>query len=230
TQLGNAWDMDAATDIDSYMNISPPPAIQTIAAETEDGTSLGNSVRVLWGTSTAAQSGSVGDPLVQPLATRASMHTIDPNTYRILTVEYGLPNLARDINAGSIARVVWRVAGDVESVSDDIIINSLQGTNVMNKLSVDMADRTVLPIDQGSTAGWVYGTSGIDRFRFDPHEFSNPTSFYIRRIKLAALERINSGTTYTFRWTASKAGTVYLYYDTDKNGANGVTFIGSTSA
>jgi hypothetical protein len=230
TQLGNAWDMDAVTDVDSFVNVTSP-AITTIAAEARDGTSLGGSVRVLWGTSTAAAAGSVGDPVVQPLAQRAAVHTIDPARYRILTVEYGLPNIARDINHGSVARVIWRVAGGVESVSDDIIIDSLPaGRNVMNKLIVDMADRTVLPIEEGSTAGWVYGTSGIDRFRFDPHEFSNPTSFFIRRIKLAALERLNSGTTYTFQWTTTKNGTVTLYYDTDKDPNQGLTLIGSAAA
>src|SRR5262249_42093580 len=124
--------------------------------------------------------------------------------------------------------------GGSDSVSDDIVFNSRIGASVMNKISLDMADRSVLPIEQGSQAGWVPGNSlspGIDSFRFDPHEYSNPTPFFIRRVKLAALERVNSGGTYTFRWTATKNGDVTLYYDTDNNPYNGgQTVIGSAPA
>ena len=97
-------------------------------------------------------------------------------------------------------------------VSDDIIFNSRVGANVMDKVIVDMTDRAVLPIEQGSPAGWVSGgAGGIDRFRFDPHEFPNATPFFIRNIKLAALERVSSGSLYTLRWSASEGnGTVTL--------------------
>src|SRR6187401_2920551 len=104
----------------------------------------------------------------------------------------------------------------------------------MDKFSVDMADRAVLPIEQGSQAGWVRGSSatpGIDRFRFDPHEFSSPTPFFIGRVKLAALESVGSGAPYTFRWWSSEGnGTVTLYYDTDRNPSNGRTLIGSAAS
>jgi hypothetical protein len=69
---------------------------------------------------------------------------------------------------------------------------------------------------------------GIDRFRFDPHEYSGAVTFFVKRIKLSALERLNSGGTYTFQWTASEGnGTVNLYYDTDRNPTSGTTPIGS---
>ena len=85
-----------------------------------------------------------------------------------------------------------------DSVSDDIVFSSRVGANVMDKLTMDMADRAALPIEQGSTIGWVRGPTGegIDRFRFDPHEFPAATPFYIRRIKLAALDHVAIGGTY----------------------------------
>jgi hypothetical protein len=223
TWLGNAWDMDALSDVDAFFNVTGQ-TITTIAAETESGTSLGN-VRVLW-----AQNGqpNPSDPVLGLLWLRNAL--IDPIRYRILTVEFGLPNAARWIGAGSVARVSWRVSGSADTVSDDMIVNSRVGANVMQKLIVDMADRNVLPIEQG-TAGWVPGngaTPGIDRFRFDVHEFGNATPFFIRRVKLAAFERVAPGTNYTIRWTASEpTGTVTVYYDTDKNPTNGMTLIGS---
>ena len=148
-------------------------------------------------------------------------------------MEFGIPNLARSMNLGSVARIAWRVAGGTDSVSDDIVFNSRVGANVMDKFIVDMADRFVLPIEQGSQAGWVPGSSGtpgIDRFRFDPHEFSPATPFFIRRVKLAALESAGSGSVYTIRWWASEGnGTVIWYYDTDRNPSNGRTLIGSAA-
>ena len=116
-------------------------------------------------------------------------------------------------------------------MSDDIIFNSRAGVNVLDKFSVDMADRSVLPIEQGSTVGWVPGSStspGIDRFRVDVHEFSTAVPFHVRRVKLAALE--SAAGNYTIRWTASESGTVTLYRDTDRDPSSGLTQIGSTSA
>jgi hypothetical protein len=228
TQLGNAWDMDALSDVDQFFNVTGQ-TITTLAAETPAGTPLGN-VRVLWGQSTQAQPPLVGDPIAAFLWDPAPIR-IDPTRYRILTVEFGLPNAPRAMAAGSVARVVWRVAGNTDSVSDDIIINTRAGVHVMDKFSVDMADRVTLPIEEGSPVGWVRGSApepGIDRFRFDVHEFSSPTSFFIRRVKLASLEGAPPGGTYTIRWAASEGnGTVTLFYDADRNPNNGRTPIGS---
>jgi hypothetical protein len=216
TQLGNPWDMNALSDVPVTFGITGQ-TIASIAAETPSGASLGN-VNVYWATSTA------GDPILAPLWENVGVK-IDPSRYRILTVEYGLPNLPRSLVNGSVARVVWRVVGSPDSVSDDIIVDSRAGANVMNKLIVDMADRSVLAIEEGSPIGWV---GQIDRFRFDPHEFSNPTSFFVRRIKLAAFEHATPGHPYTLSWTASKSvGTVNLYIDTDRDVSAGLTFIGS---
>jgi hypothetical protein len=232
TQLGNPWDMNATTDIETFFNI--PTASRTIAqipTETPAGVQLG-STNVFWGSSTAALPGSVGDPIMQMVWPPGTL--IDPNRYRILTVEFGLPNLARSVNTGSVARIAWRVAGGTDAVSDDIVFNSRLGVNVLDKVIVDMADRAVMKIEQGSQEGWVpgnSGTPGIDRFRFDIHEFSNPTPFFVRRIKLAAFERANTGTNYTIRWNASKAGSVTVYRDTDRNQFNGgLTQIGTAAA
>ena len=65
---------------------------------------------------------------------RGLTRRIDPQRYRILTAELGLPNKARDICGGSIVRVVWHVAGDAnETYSDDIVLNSRVGANVVSR-------------------------------------------------------------------------------------------------
>ena len=219
TVLGNPWDMNATTDVAHFMNVSGP-TITTINAETPGGTALPNT-RVLWGTSTP-HAPPAGDPILAMMWFSPSIR-IDPARYRILTAEFGVPNSARSVATGSVARIVWRVAGDPQGmgVSDDIIFNHRAGVNVMDKFTVDMADRSVLRIEQGATTGWVPGNSanpGLDILRFDVHEFANATPFYVKRIKLAALERIAPGGNYTIRWTSSEAtGAVGVYYDTDKN-------------
>jgi hypothetical protein len=218
TVLGDPWDMNALSDVDLFFNVAGQ-TITTIAAETPAGTPLGN-VQVLWAQNAQPTS---NDPVVGLLWGGA---LIDPLRYRILTVEFGLPNIARSIAQGSVARIGWRVAGSTESGSDDIIINSRAGSNVMQKLIVDMADRGVLPLEAGSPLGWVPGNSatpGIDLFRFDVHEFPQAVPFFVRRVTLAALERVWPGADYTIRWTPSEtSGTVTAYYDTDNNPSNGV--------
>jgi hypothetical protein len=232
TVLGNPWDMNATTDVAHFMNVSGP-TITTINAETPGGTGLPNT-RVLWGTSTQ-HAPPAGDPILAMMWFSPSIR-IDPIRYRILTAEFGVPNSARSVATGSVARIVWRVAGDPQGmgVSDDIIFNHRAGVNVMDKFTVDMADRSVLRIEQGATTGWVPGNSanpGLDILRFDVHEFASATPFYVRRIKLAAFDRIAPGGTYTIRWTSSEpTGTVGVYYDTDKNPSNGRTLIGSKQA
>ena len=102
---------------------------------------------------------------------------------------------------------MWHVAGEAqETYSDDIILSSRLGANVVAKLNFDMATVPIEPGSPGQT-GWVPGISlnpGISMFRIDPHEFANPTSFFIKRIKLAALETAH--TRYTVQWTTSKTG------------------------
>ena len=238
TQLNDPWDMTSPTDIDHTINLSQALITTVPSAETEAGTALGN-ITTLFGTSTlgdfsnSAPCAHFAKPVVYPLHknVRGVLHHIDPNKYRIATVEIGLPNKPRDLCGGSIVRIVWQVAGEVhETYSWGITLNSRASANVLSRLNFDMA---ALPIDPGSPgqAGWVPGISGfpgISSFRIDPHEFANPTSFYIKRVKLAAFETAN--TSYTVRWTASKTGgTVRVYYDADKN-PSAKTLIGSTSA
>ena len=225
TQLGNAWDMNSASDLDSIVNVASPtfgPSPFGPLVTTRD-VSLG-SPTVFNGASLNGVAGA-GDPYVRLLcgagfactAQRGLAKRIDTRRYRILTLEMGLPNKARDVNNGSIARIIWRVAGESqEQTSDDIIINSRIGANVADKIILDMADRTRLALEPGgSQSGWVQGTSaqkGVDAFRVDAHEFTPPTNFFIKRVKLAAFE--TADTSYTIRWNYSdaSAGSVDLYY------------------
>lgn len=231
TFLNNPWDMNALTDLDLIVNVTSPQIRSDLTFETPAGASLGTQT-VFYGTSVDGRSDTsatdIGDPYVDPLFTtkRGFNGRIDTNRYRILTLEMGIPNSPRHILDGSIARIVWRVAGEAgENVSDDIIFNHREGVNVLDKIIVDMADRTALPLEAGVTSGWINGVSskpGLDIFRVDPHEFTPATPFYIRRIKLAAFER--AATSYTIRWQyvdSNPTATVTLFYSATNTGACG---------
>jgi hypothetical protein len=238
TQLGNAWDMTAMADIDRTYNVASG-GITTVPAVDLNDNSLGN-VSVFSGVSTPAPPSqpTVGDPIVYFMAPdiRGANYRIDPDKYRILTVEMGIPNLARSYLVGSHARVIWHVAGESpasENVSLPEVINHRAGVNNIFSFSVDMK---TLPIEAGagspSHTGWNPGSSarpGIDGFRVDPHEFPTPTSFYFKRVKLAALETANAS--YTVQWATSRTGgTINLYFDDDRDPSNGKTMFDSVSA
>ena len=233
SQLGDAWDMDKLADIDSMVNVNNPQ-ITTLTAETPEGAAVPNT-RVFLGTSApgAIPCPLDGDPQLTLLSNtkRGASRAIDTDRYRLLTLEFGIPNAPRDLVCGSIARVIWRQKGQVTgSVSEDIIFNQRGGVNMIDKITLDLK---ALNVEDGVGTGgpfWVNGgQGGVDLFRFDPHEFSTPTNFYVKRIKLADFERAK--TSYTIRWNYSEgAGTVDLYYDTDRAGFDGVPFATNISA
>jgi hypothetical protein len=236
--LNNPWDMTSMSDIDHLINVTQAGIVAVPNAETEGGTVLGG-ITAFAGTSTPgefhqAPCSSFAKPAVYPMhsSVRGLTRRIDPTRYRILTAELGLPNKARDICGGSIVRVVWHVAGEAnETYSDDIVLNSRAGANVVSRLNMDMATLQIEPGSPSQT-GWVPGVSpnpGIMSFRIDPHEFPNPTQFYIKRMKLAALDTAH--TSFTVQWATSRTGgTVGVYYDTDKNPSSGRSLIDSVPA
>ncbi|HEY6390479.1 MAG TPA: hypothetical protein VIX89_04325 [Bryobacteraceae bacterium] len=221
TQLGNPWDMDAVSDIDFTVNVSGL-SITNIAARDEAGNSLG-SVRVLNGTATNS------DPEVFPLYStiRGATKRIDTNRYRILTLKWGLAGKGRDIAAGSVGRIVWKLSTEsVENVSDDLILNHLPDANVIQTISADMKTLQ-LETDPGgspSHSGW---TGLLDSFRIKPDEFSTAVNFYVQSIKLTAFEQADAS--YTIRWNYSNLGaaapTLQFFWDATGAGFNGTQIV-----
>ena len=247
TRLGNPWNFNSLTDIDFKSNIHGD-GITQLALTDLAGNSLGNQT-VYLGVSDAATpaSGNVGDSFLFPLFWdgRGKVTQIDPARYRILTVEHGIPDRARDLNLGSVARVVWRAVNEPTRGADGLpgqtvgaayFFNHKAGENTVFKTVLDMKDMPAEPspfsIGQ-STWGSPTAAAGIDAFRFDPHEFDTPTPFFMKRIKLAALERSVSDVL-TFRWTYSKAsGTVSLFRQAAgsvKNFSGGTAIVSGTNA
>ncbi len=200
TQMGNAWDMNALTDIDQYYNVSSL-AITNITAQNEAGTSLG-STRVLSGTT----SGSFSAPDIFPLwwSGRGATKHIDTSRYRILSLKWGLAGQSRNIANGSIGRVIWRVFGEtLENVSNDIILKHLPSVDVVQEV---IADMKALPLetDAGGSPSKTGWNGVLDGFSVENDEFSSATNLYIESIRLTALEQAN--TSYTLQWTYANLG------------------------
>lgn len=224
TKLGTPWVGGSPALIDTTLvgfagkqnvvNDGPAP----VALTNEAGVSLGTQT-VYLGT------GINGDPQIFPLFWdgKGKINRIDPSHYRILTLDVGLPNLARSLPGGSIGRIIWRAAADAglgangQAVTEQFMLNSAAGENTLAHITMDLNN---VQLVQGDTpATWSSATArsmGMDAFRWDPHEFANPTNFYVSRIKLAALERTQNDQ-FTFKWTTSKTATVTIFYDTDSN-------------
>ncbi len=181
--LNNAWDMTSLSDIDHLINVSSPGIATIVGVENESGTALGNITAFIANSTVGEFSPSPCQSYAKPAvyamhsSVRGQMRRIDPTRYRILTAELGLPNKARDICNGSIVRIVWHVAGEAnETYSDDIILNSRAGANVLSRLNMDMATLQIEPGSPSQT-GWVPGLSpnpGIASFRIDPRRVRQP--------------------------------------------------------
>ena len=230
TVLSNPWDMNATSDIDWTLNVAGTAINNSLPAQDEAGNSLGN-IRVYSG---ATASSNFADPEIYPLhwTVRGATNHIDTSHYRILTLKWGILR-PRDINNGSIGRVVWRVFGETaENVSSDLILRHLGTANVVQTIIADMKS---IPLAWGgspahfgggspSTTGW---TGMLDGFRVKPDEFSTATNFYIQDIKLTAFEQAD--TSYTIQWSYTNAGTaaptLQLGYDTTGTGFAGTQII-----
>lgn len=178
TQLGNPWDFLTMGDVDLTAGLSGA-TVGTIPAERPSGLSLG-SIPAFSATSTSAVelSGNVGDPLVYPfyLNRRGTWFRIDTDRYRLLTFDFGVDR-ARDLNTGSIARIVWHVAGEggvnpiypiggsfgpSQNVTTDIVFrhmakgtvteDSTSARHVIDRFQADLRDHVMLPLE-GDTNG-----------------------------------------------------------------------------
>jgi len=237
TKLGDPWDFTSLTDVDKTLRGFPGTenilneGITTLNLTSEAGVNLGPQTVYLGTSAPGINNGPcnyVGDPQVFTMFWdgKGKVTQIDPRRYRILTIEAGIPNVSRSLCQGSIGRLVWRAKdepvlnsiGRVQTVGEHWALNGAAGENTMAHISVDMNKMPVEPHSEDVNTTWSsnIASGGIEAFRFDPLEFGNSPQFFIKRIKLAALERtISNG--FVFGWTQSEAGTVTLFIDSDAN-------------
>ncbi len=136
---------------------------------------------------------------------------IDGNRFKNLTFRMAIAG-ARDVGAGSVARIFWQRTTDASpQSSDDIVINEGVNTYVFDMTTI---------VNEPAPGTPYNGT--IKYFRIDPHEFSTVRDFYIDDVKLAADDEANGR--FGITWAATDPdddAQISLFYDTNNSGFDG---------
>ena len=220
--LGNPWDMSDSADIGTV-------AVDHLISKTFSGGQFhGISDGVAVATS---QDGiPVGDPIVYPLTNNGVVNT---SRYRYLTLRMQVDG-GYDLLRGSVGRLFWgSQAGSPYNLTVSSFFLVWPG---MQTYTFDLASLTTGPdggIEAAEGAGTAWTAANVRYLRIDPHEFAEQRGFHIDQVKLAAMDEPSNGV-FTIRFAGSDAdghaASVTLYYDTDKNPANGLTHIVSSVA
>ena len=162
-ELNNPWDFTSPSDIDVNQSITSG-SYTTLPLELPNATNIGTKP-VFRGVGTA-------DPQSYLMRSdKRGLHTrIDTSRYRLVTFDMGV-NHERDMLNGSIARIVWHIAGetwnttgtpsivaDAENVMEDIVLrhmkvdatknqDSFSTRYTLDRIQVDLADRFKAPLE-----------------------------------------------------------------------------------
>jgi hypothetical protein len=215
--LGNAWDMNDGNDVRLEV-----PGIHLLSPSFSGG-----QFNAVSDGQPVAFSGNVpvGDPIVYALANNGVVNT---SKYRYLTYRLQVDR-SYDLLRGSVSRVFWgSQAGAPYNLTTTKDILVWPG---MNTYTIDLASLSAAPeggLEPGNAQAWT--AANVRYLRIDPHEFAEQIPFHIDNVKLAAMDE-DSGGTFTIRFAGSDPDgdttSLALYYDTDRNPANGLTLIAS---
>lgn len=202
---GDAWDFAEATDIHRLDNVRGS---------------------VSGGVFAGANAGpAINDPGIGMRLARAFNGT----DFRRVTVEYSFDgpfNLEDKGSGGTVARLIWRIAGtpltkngaDLQN-SDDIVTYPNQRSFTVDLATADPADITD-PTQNGPRIGWAGQL--IEMFRFDPNEDRGERSFRVDRVKLADIDA--GATSFDVEWhdnSFADGTTADLFIDADRSGFDG---------
>ncbi len=163
-----------------------------------------------------------GDPTLFWLYGEGGSRPIASTRYRYLTFTTQLHH-AFDLGLGSVARIYWGSAphfGGAATGTDDILV--WPGRNTY---TLDLATLTLGNGLEDCSGGFCSWTQGSKRFfRFDPHEFGDrQVVFDLDNVTLTAPSEVVQGQVFPIQWVTAGAGagSINLYYDTDRNPASG---------
>ncbi len=202
---GDSWDFSEATDIHRLDNVRGSVA---------DG--------VFSGTNAGPAS---NDPAIGLRLARA----FNGSDFHRVTVDYSFDgpfNLEDKRGGGTVARIIWRVAGtpltkngaDLQN-SDDIVTYPNEHSFTVDMATPNPTDITD-PTQNGPRVGWAGQL--IEMLRFDPNEDRGERSFRVDRVKVADLDA--AATSFDIEWhdnSFADGTTADLYIDTDRSGFDG---------
>ena len=233
--LGNAWDMHDAADIDNDVVCASNGCSDHLLSKSFPGTEfvgVGDGVA----TSTTSFGIGVGDPQVYMLANNgigASRGSIDSTKYRYLTFTMQLDR-AYDLLRGSVGRVMWGQTAAFTNgmspmynltVTTDMIVWPGSVTYTLDMASLGLGpDQGILPAPF-SPNPTLWNAAAVRQLRIDPDEFAEQVPFHMSNVTLTAMSEVAPGGTFTVRFNASDADgdalSVHLFRDGDNNAANG---------
>ena len=214
--LGNAWDMNDASDV--------PFAAHLSSSSFHDGLFDGISDGINYGAD-----GISGDPAAFFLANGNNQIPLDSQRYRFLTFKMQLV-APFSMGLGSVARVFWgptQISATNLTTTKDIIM-----WPGMRSYTIDLGSLTAAAgggIEPAGPSTQTWTAAPIRQFRIDPDEFLGATRFQIDNVKLAAMDE-TVGESFVIRFAGSDPDSgdvplVTLYYDTNNNAADGRTQI-----
>jgi hypothetical protein len=219
--FSDPWDMSNSADVEHTIHVINT-RFKTINSEDLAGRSFANQT-VFYGKSELSGS-AWGDPIVYFLnpwyGERVPAYSIDTNKYHNLVFKMSIAG-TYSYNDGSIARVIWKREDETqENVSKDIVIKHFADRWLMNKIVCDLK---TIPLADGagspSHSGW---TGSVNAFRIDPHEFPDSRAFVFDDVKITA--DWTADLSFSIEWSIedSQGCSLFLYYDTDSTGYDGV--------
>jgi len=218
--LGNPWDMNDASDLRTVPDDHVPQ--KSFANGILSGVSDGV-ITNYYGTAPG------GDAQLFLLTGNAS---IDPNRYRYFTIRMRVDD-PFDLLGGSIGRVLWGSKANQPyslTVSREWLVWPGWNTYTFDLGSLNTSTYGGIITTEGNKLPWA--ASPITSLRIDPHEFAQLKGFQIDYVKLAAVDEAKGS--FVIRWTGgdpdNNPATVALYRDTNRNVADGTTFIGTANA
>ncbi len=202
---GDAWDFSEATDIHRLDNVRG-----SVADGVFTGTNAGP---------------ATNDPAIGLRLARA----FNGSDFHRVTVDYSFDgpfNLEDKRGGGTVARIIWRIAGtpltkngaDLQN-SDDIVTYPNQRSFTVDLATANPADITD-PSQNGPRVGWA--GQMIEMLRFDPNEDRGERSFRVDRVKVADIAA--GATSFDIEWhdnSFADGTTADLYIDTDRSGFDG---------
>jgi hypothetical protein len=222
TEIGNAWDMDDANDLNDELPPGWDPCV--VNENYSDGLYRADLAPACPPNEPGSDSmliiGHLNPPGPDPI--------IDTHTYRYLSFRF-FHSGEQNVGEGWVARFGWwqkQKTGVTEAtvMSRDIIIYEGWNTYKVDLWAADVVDET-------NPSGTPWRDSAPNRLRLDPSEllFNHfPAWIAIDWLRLTAMDEVQAGDVYAVRYSVDRDQAVNLafYYDTDRNPNNGRTLIG----
>lgn len=217
TELGNAWDMNEASDL----NDSIPTWWETCIGNQRLSNSIFTADLIGCSNDTFFTDAKLLLGHMDPPGNRDPV--IDTSKYRYFSFRFFL-NGQQNIREGWVARFGWWQSLNGGITKDPVLSRDIMLKEGWNTYKVDLWAPDVVDENHDEQRPWL--NSAPNRIRFDPAELYTkylPEEFSLDWIKLTAMDEVERGAPFLIRYETDtvRPATVAFYYDDDTNPGNG---------